>query len=150
MSRYGLIIAGQYAQELPTFASHSEAEEALFVQRDAGLQELHAEKGLDTKLDYSRESLKALERWYFENGQPATTVAGYSMPHAIAFYFGEVLCRTWNFRWSVQEFAFSKGRYEIGVQRPLLAIMLTKGRKLQVAGNKQMQSLWRESQRYAP
>jgi hypothetical protein len=61
-----------------------------------------------------------------------------------------VLCREVNFSWVVQEYQFAKGRYEIGVQRPLLSIMLTKGRKLQLAGNKRMQSLWREFQRYAP
>ena len=150
MSRFGIFVACQYDQELPAFSSHTEAEKALFAQRDTGLQELHAEGELGTKLDYSHESLKLLERWYFENWQPATTASGYSMPHAIAFYFGEVLCRTWRFRWLVREFDFSKGRYEIGVQRQLLTIMLTKGRKLQVSGNKKMQSLWRESQKYAP
>ena len=104
----------------------------------------------DLRVEAMRESLKPLERWYFENGQPATTASGYSMPHAIAFYFGEVLCRTWQFRWLVQEYDFSKGHYEIGVQRQLLTIMLTKGRKLQAPGNKKMQSLWREVQKYAP
>ncbi len=150
MSRFGTIVAGQYAQELPAFAGHAEAEEALFAQRDIGLQEIHTQRGLAEKLDYSPESLKMLERWFFENGQPATTTAGFSMPHAIAFYYGEVLCRTGGFRWVVQEFAFAKGRYEIGVHRPLLAVMLTKGKKLQSAGNRRMQSLWREFQNYAP
>jgi len=150
MSRHGMIVAGQYAQDLPEFSGHRDAEEALFAQRDTGLKELHSVNGLAENLDYSSESLKFLERWFFENGQPATTASGYSIPHAIAFYFGEVLCRTRQFRWVVQEFVFAKGRYEIGVQRPLLAIMLTKGKQLQAAGNKRMQSLWREYQRYAP
>ena len=145
-----MIIAGQYAQDLPEFSGHREAEETLFAQRDTGLQELHTVNGLAGNLDYSSESLKSVERWFFENGQPAATASGYSMSHAIAFYFGEVLCRTRQFRWVVQEYIFAKGRYEIGVQRPLLAIMLTKGKQLQAAGNKRMQSLWREYQHYAP
>jgi hypothetical protein len=149
VTRYGMIIAGQYAHGLPEFGSHEEAEKALFAQRDTGLQELQALNGLAANLDYSPESLKTLERWFFENEQPATTASGYSMPHAIGFYFGEVLCRTLQFRWVVQELVFAKGRYEIGVQGPLLAIMLTKGRQLRAAGNKRMQSLWREYQRYS-
>ncbi len=150
MSRYGMVVAGQYAQDLPVFSGHADAEKTLFVQRDTGLEELNTVSDLAANLDYSPGSLKAVERWFFESGQPATTAAGYSVPHAIAFYFGEVLCRTGSFHWVVQEFPFAKGRYEIGVQRPLLSIMLTKGRKLQTAGNKRMQSLWREFQSYAP
>lgn len=145
-----MIIAGQYAQDLPEFSGHREAEEILFAQRDAGLQEIHTLNGLTGTLDYTPESLKALERWFFENGQPTATASGYSMSHAIAFYFGEVLCRTQKFIWVVQEYVFAKERYEIGVQRPLLAIMLTKGKQLRAAGNKRMQSLWQEYQRYAP
>jgi hypothetical protein len=145
-----MVAAGQYAQDLPVFSGYADAEKTLFVQRDTGLEELHTVSDLVANLDYSSESLKAVERWFFESGQPAITVAGYSVPHAIAFYFGEVLCREVNFSWVVQEYQFAKGRYEIGVQRPLLSIMLTKGRKLQLAGNKRMQSLWREFQRYAP
>ena len=145
-----MIVAGQYAHDLPTFSEHGEAEAALFAQRDMGLREIHTLSGLSSQLDYLPESLKTLERWFFENGQPAATPSGYSMPHAIGFYFGEVLCRTREFQWLVQEFVFAKGRYEVGVQRPLLAIMLTKGKELQPHGNKRMQSLWREFQRYAP
>ena len=144
-----MVVAGQYAQDLPVFSGHADAQRTLSVQRDTGLEELQTVSNLAAHLDYSSESLKVVERWFFENGQPATTAAGYSVPHAIAFYFGEVLCRVGNFSWVVQEFSFAKGRYEIGVQRPLLTIMLTKGKKLQTAGNKRMQSLWREVQRYA-
>ena len=149
MSRVGTIVAGQYAHELPTFSDSAEAHEILFAQRDAGLQELHITGGLSEKLDYSAESLKVLERWFFENNQPITTAAGFSISHAIAFYYGEVLCRKGGFRWVVQEFPFANGRYEIGVQRPLLIVMLTRGKQLQAAGNKRMQPLWREFQSYA-
>ncbi|PKD40476.1 hypothetical protein CWO84_10070 [Methylomonas sp. Kb3] len=145
-----MIVAGQYAHDLPVFAGQGEAETALFAQRDMGLREIHTLSSLSSRLDYLPESLKALEQWFFENGQPSATPSGYSMAHAVGFYFGEVLCRTQQFHWVVQEFVFSKGHYEVGVQRPLLSIMLTKGKKLQPQGNKRMQSLWREFQRYAP
>ena len=149
MSQYGMLVARRFAQELPEFPDLPTAEDTLSAWRDEGLRELYLLSGLAPLLDYSPESLKSLESWFFENGQPATTESNYSVAHAIAFYFGEVLCRNRQFRWVVQEFAFTKGRYEIGVERQRFAIMLTKGKLLQLAGNKRMQSLWREYQRYA-
>lgn len=143
-------MAHQFAQGLPEFPELSAAKEALLAWRDKGLQELHLLSGLAPLLDYSPETLKSLESWFFENGQPTTTESGYSVAHAIAFYFGEALCRNRQFHWVIQEFAFIKGRYEIGVERQRFAIMLTKGKHLQLAGNKRMQSLWREYQRCAP
>ena len=150
VSRQGMIVAGQYANELPAFPSLAEAEKVLFAQRDAGLREMLSAVGGLVELDYSPESLKHLERWYFEHGSPETTTSGYSVAHAVAFYFGEVLCWHAGFTWVVQEFAFAKGRFELGVRRPALGIMLTKGKRLQRANNKRMQSLWREFSTYAP
>jgi hypothetical protein len=149
VSLHGLIVAGQYGDELPAFADIGAAEVALSAQRETGLQELRKVEALTANLDYSTESLKTIERWFFENGQPVSTSDGYSMPHAIGFYFGEVLCRVGGFDWVIQEFPFLKGRYEIGVQRGLLTIMLTKGRTPQAAGNQKMASLWRECRKYA-
>src|SRR5512138_2233630 len=117
MSRKGLIVAGQYANDLPAFDSLAEAERTLLAQRDTALRDLLAQVNAVLALDYSPQSLNALELWYFENGQPATTASSLSMPHAIAFYFGEVLCRNARFQWTVQQFAFSRERYELGVQR---------------------------------
>jgi hypothetical protein len=148
MSQYGMLVARQFAQDLPKFPDLPTAEKALLAWRDKGLQELYFLSGLAPLLDYSPESLKSLERWFFEYGQPATTESSYSVAHAIAFYFGEVLCRNRQFRWVIQEFAFNEGQYEIGVERQRFAIMLTKGKHPQLAGNKRMQSLWREYQRY--
>ena len=149
MSHNGMIVAGQYAQDLPVFSDQADAEKQLFAQRDNGLREIHTINDLTSSLDYSPESLKALERWLFENGQPDTTASGYSMAHAVAFYYGEILCRSKKFQWVVQEFSFAKGRYEIGVKRELLTIMLTKGKKMRTKSNERMQSLWREFQQYA-
>ena len=128
MSRSGLIVAHQHGEELPAFADIRAAEAALSKERDTGLGEIRKVEALTADLDYSTESLKTVERWFFENGQPASTSSGYSISHAIGFYFGEVLCRVGGFGWVIQEYAFLKGRYEIGVQRGLLTVMLTKGR----------------------
>jgi len=149
MSRQGMIIAGQYASELPAFANIKEAERVLYDLRDAGIRALQDYDALARTLDYSVESLKTLEQWFFENGQPASANNDYSMSHAIGFYFGEVLCRHAEFEWTVNEFAYSRGHYEIGVKRGPLSIMLTKGKDLKPAGNKKMRSLFRDFTKYS-
>jgi hypothetical protein len=149
MSWYGLLVALQFSQELPAFPDQVAAEEALFACREQGLIELCSLSGVSASLDYSPESLKLIEAWFFENGQPIETISGYPVAHVIGFYFGEVLCRSQQFHWVVEESPFAEGRYEIGVKRDLLAIMLTKGMRPRLAGNKRMQSLWRASKRYA-
>lgn len=149
MSREGMKAAVHYGSELPEFSSHAEAEAALCALRNSTLSALISDLGQAISLDFSGESLKRLEAWFIENGSPETIRTGYSLPHAIGFYFGEVLCKTSNFSWVVEELPFQRGRYEIGVKRPLLSIMLTKGKRPSISGNKRMQSLWREWKSYA-
>ena len=68
MSRQGMIIAGQYASGLPTFANIKEAEEVLYDLRDAGIRALQDSDNLAGTLDYSVESLKTLEQWFLRMG----------------------------------------------------------------------------------
>lgn len=149
MSRQGMIIAGQYATDLPTFGSVAEAERSLFAARDRGLQELLSVPEFKGLLDYTPDSLNVLEQWFFASGQPIALATGYSVAHAIGFYLGEVYCRHGGCKWVVEEFVFSLGRYELGVNRNLMSIMLTKGKLPRAAGNKQMKSLFREFKKYA-
>ena len=149
MSRQGMIAAKQYAEDLPKFESLSTAESVLLMAKEQTLGALLDQYGERLSLDLSRESLKRLEKWYIESGCPEAGAGSYSMPHAIGFYFGEVLCRFGGFHWVVEEFPFEPGRYDIGVKRPLLSIMLTKGKRPTLERNKRMQSLWRECGSYA-
>jgi hypothetical protein len=71
MSRQGMIAAGQYAVELPSFGSANEAETELLASRDAGLGEIFTVPELQRVLDWSPESLKPLEQWFFAAGQPS-------------------------------------------------------------------------------
>ena len=150
MSRHGLIIAGQYANELPSFCGITEAKESLFASRNMALEQLLSISDVNSFLDFSPESLLKLEKWFFSSGQPSALPSGFSVEHAFGFYFGEVFVRHSNFQWVVEEYAFLNGRYEIGIQRGLLTIMLTKGRCPKTNGNKKMQSLFSEFKRYAP
>ncbi len=148
MSRQGMIAAKQYAEELPAFESLEAAREHLMSAKSGTLSALLREHGGPLNLDFSVESLKRLEKWFLESGSPEAGGRGYSIPHAIGFYFGEILCIRSGFSWVVEEFPFQRGRYEIGVKRPLLSIMLTNGKRPVIAGNKRMQSLWRECSGY--
>lgn len=150
MSRLGLIVAGQYSVDLPRFCGIAEAKESLFASRDLALQQMLSDSDLPVQLDFSPQSLMALEHWYFSSGQPNALSSGFSVPHLIGFYFGEIFVRCANFNWVVEEFTFSKGHYEIGIQRSLITIMLTKGKLPKSIGNKRMQSLLNEFKRYVP
>jgi hypothetical protein len=149
MSRPGVIAAQEYAEGLASFESPEAAHEQLLAALGATVSALLREQGVPLGLDFSPESLRRLERWFLESGCPETGDAGYSIPHAIGFYFGEILCRTSGFRWVVDEHPLGDGRYEIGIRRPLLSIMLTKGRRPVRVGNERMHSLWREWDVYA-
>lgn len=94
------------------------------------------------KPDFSLESLKRLENWYFNADKPQE-VSGVSVPLGLGFYLGEVMCRNGNYKWVVNEFVFKKGTYEIGITRGLVTIMLTSGRIPEVTNNKRRQSLFR-------
>jgi hypothetical protein len=148
MSRQGLLAAQKHGVELPSFASLEAATAALLGEKDSMLRALLSSLGEDLSLDFSPDSLKRLEGWYFERGSPES-IATISAPHAIGFYWGEVLCRSAGFQWVVEPFPFTPGTIEIGVSRSLASIMLTRGARPDLRGNKRMQSLWRDWSRYA-
>jgi hypothetical protein len=149
MSRQTVAVAAQYGSELPQFANIAQAQTALFAHRDATLTAITSELGSTLALDQSPESLQRVERWYCENASPELGKSGFSVPHAMGYYFGAVLCQHAGFAWCVQEFAFSSGRYGIGVERSFATIMLTKGLRPPSSGNKRMQTLWRDYVKYA-
>lgn len=147
MTREGLRRALVYSDQLPEFEDLAAATSVLTKQRDDLLAALLAEVG--SALDFSRDSLKVLERWYFAASCPDTGATGYSVPRAIGFYLGEVLCRTASFGWIVRESMLIAGRYEIGVRKRLCTILLMRGRKPELEGNVRMQSLWRECGKFS-
>jgi hypothetical protein len=142
-----MLAAKDHGAKLPSFGSLADAQSFLFAQRDEVLRALIAER---RELDYSPASLLVLEKWHIESGRPANSRDKYSFPVAIGFYFGEILCRHAGFEWIVDEYAFLPGRYEIGVRKKGLSIMLSVGKSPGNQSNKQMKSLWREYSRYAP
>jgi hypothetical protein len=156
MSRAGLIAARLFGRKLPTFRDLAEAEHALLARRDELLRTLVelSRQSSDFSADLSPESLRALERWYFElRDGPGFTSIGVdeeTFERAMAMYLGEVLVRNAPpFEWFIDEFAFEPGRYEIGVRRPLVAVMLSRLAPDPPERNKRQQSIWRMYRQYS-
>jgi hypothetical protein len=157
MTRAGLLAAKLFGSRLPTYRDLAHAERALLSRRDELLQELVALSRLASSFrpDFRPESLKNLERWYFDlKDGPGVGSIGTdeeTFERAMAMYLGEVLVRNVpEFEWFVTEFAFEQGRYEIGVRRPLFALMLSRQTFPARERNKRGQSMWRTYQAAHP
>ena len=149
MSKGGVAVAAQYGEDLPAFSSAEQATDALFAERDVVLAEIERSSEMGGARDFTPESLRTIERWFFDSGKPARLRSGSFVPKALGFYFGETLRRSANFDWIVQELVFSPGKFGIGVRRGLVTIMLTKGMTPRETGNKSLDSLWRDFRKYA-
>ena len=156
MSLFGLKVAKQFGGKLPSFKSQNEAEAFLFQQRDERLQ-LLLESAKNTNIfatDFSQESLKNLESWYFalweSSGFDKLRITREEFESCMASYFGEVVVRNHSdAKWVVQEFAFQNGRYEIGVQRRLGTVMLSRFTDhYKQPNNKRRQNLFKMYQKY--
>lgn len=156
MSRAGRRAADNLGRTLPRYRSQEEAERALFTQRDLLLGRLRtaAAASPSFEFDFTPESLKALERWYFEVRERGTFaeygLSAETFEGCIAMYLGEVIVRNHGaFRWLVREFPFVPGTYEIGVDRGTLAVMLTRFAEVHTRpNNKKRESIWREYRRW--
>ena len=135
MSRFSLRVARLFGQGLPAFASRAEAERSLFAQRDEGLAAIEraAERSAGAFIaDYSPESLKALEAWYFRlcerRGFEDVGTSRDEFEHWMAWYYGATAVRSdAEAEWIVAEFPFEPGRYELGVRKGPGTEMLTAG-----------------------
>lgn len=155
MTKAGLRAATRFGSRLPAFSDQAEAEHALFRERDALLGRLNALAGHQDgfQADYSPESLKGLEHWYFELADGAAfgsiDLDAETFERIGAMYFGEVVVRNAPaFEWFVAEFAFEPGRYEIGVRSPQLQVMLTRLAPVPRERNKRELSIWRLYRKY--
>jgi hypothetical protein len=157
MTRQGMEAAAEHGQKLPTFPDLGSAESALCHQRDELIRRL-TEAALESttfSADFRPESLKELEKWYFElyvsHSFGAIDMSCDDFERSMAMYFGEVLVRNEaDFDWVVSEYAFEAGKYEIGVAKPLLSIMLRQFTDLHArTNNKRQQSIWRDYRQYA-
>ena len=156
MSNARLRAATLFGSRLPAFRDLAAAERGLYGERDESIRRLTDLSGrsVDFRPDFSPESLKDLEHWYFEllegGGFGAIDTDQETVDRASAMYLGEVLVRNAPpFEWFVAEFAFEPGRYEIGVRRPLYQVMLSRLRPAPREHNRRERSIWRTYQKHA-
>ena len=156
MSKAGLRAATLFGSKLRVFRGLEDAERALYAERDDLIRKLLelSRHSASFRPDYSPESLKSLEHWYFEllggGGFRSIGTDQETFEQAIAMYLGEVLVRhAPPFEWFVAEFAFESGHYEIGVRQPLYEVMLSRLVPAPRERNRREQSIWRAYRKHA-
>ena len=105
--------------------------------------------------NYTVDSLKALEKWYFElwekDNFASITVSQGTFERMMALYFNEVVVRNKEgAKWTVTEYPFLRGRYELGIECRLMS-MMGSGHFINLCtkeGNKRRNFMYREYKRY--
>ncbi|WP_208025362.1 hypothetical protein [Bacillus salipaludis] len=131
MSKQGLKAAIQYGEKLPVFKGLKEAQTFFFNYKDELLKqfELISQESTLFKANYKVESLKGLEKWYFElyekNEFVKLGINRNEFEKAMAIYFGElVVLNNKDAIWEVEEYPFVPERYTFGVRKGLGSMSL--------------------------
>jgi hypothetical protein len=150
MTHKGRQVAIEYGKNLPAFSNPEEAKVAWFAFRDEHLAILEniAQGHLVLAPDFQPESLKDLELWYFQlyetNSFQHLNVTQEVFETCMAMYFGEIAVRNANAHWIVEEYFLAKGRYQFGINKGLLTMMLKRFTDhYREPNNKRRQSLYR-------
>ena len=155
MSQQGRILAMQHSEKLPSFASPTEAANYYHGFRDkhlALLSELAA-KYPSFLPDYSAESLKQLEQWYFHlyetDSFHAEGIDRETFEICMAMYFGETTVRSAHARWIVEPYFLAPDKYELGIRQGSFTMMLSRFTDhFREPGNKKRESLFRRYKKY--
>lgn len=157
MSRYGLQIARKYGEKLKTFHDVSEAQEYFLSCKERLLNELATICKQNSAFlpDYSIESLKKIEKWYFELYEnkefQKLGVTKDEFESMMSVYFGEVVVKNnEDAKWIVEEYAFTKNKYELMVNQGYcsMSIMNKCHNHDQAPSNKRRNLLFREYNKY--
>lgn len=156
MSREGSLTAKVHGDKLPAFSSLSDARKNLFALRDARIATLRklADCAAGFDADGTPESLKQLEAWHGDllrvGGFKVLKTTREEFELSMGAYFGYVVVSTCaNARWHVEQGAFRKGRYEFGVKRGLMSMMLTSySLPLAAEAGRKHDWMYREFRRY--
>ena len=157
MSRRGMKVAIKHGQKLKEFRNKSEAEEYFFAYKDSSLEKLermclHSDC---FSADYSVDSLKELEKWYFdlyENYEfDKIGIAREEFEKIMGVYFGEVAVKNnVDAKWEIWEYPFVKGKYELLVNQNLMSISIggMSNNLCTRQGNKRKNLMFREYNKY--
>lgn len=157
MSKYSLNIAIKYGETLREFSNISEAEDYFISYRDYFLNRLKAISAQDSAFfpDYTVESLKKLEKWYFDlyekNAFDKVGLIQKEFESIMSVYWGEVIIKNnADAKWVVEEYPFSQKKYEFLVNRGLCNVSIVdKFHDLyKKQNNKRRNLLFKEYNRY--
>lgn len=131
MSKYSLNVARQYGEKLKNFSSLDEAEKYFLLWRNSLLNKLEGlcEDNCFFLPDYTVDSLKQLEKWYFdlfENNSFGTIgLDQEEFENLMSMYFGEVAVRNnENAKWIVREYDFVKDKYQLYVNKGVMSMAI--------------------------
>jgi len=148
-------IATRHGEQLMAYPNQAEAEAAWFSFRDDHLARLQKAAAKQTVFipNYQAESLKQLERWYFElyagNSFQTLELSREDFEICMAMYFGETSVRSANARWVVKDYFLGAGKYELGICKGSITMMLRGfSDHYRQANNKRQQSLFRMYRKY--
>lgn len=157
MSLQGIKVAKEYGNGLPSFEDLEEARQALYKLRDerlAELEELSKTGQTMFHFNLTPDSLKGLEKWYFSLHE-ADGFGTLSIDRAAfeacmgAYYLGVAIKNAPGTEWLVAEYFLAKGKYELGVKRGLMRMMVSGfTNNHQLPNNKRKEKLFRDYQKY--
>ena len=156
MSKAGLEVAVKYGEKLNEFNSMADAESYFFEYKDSLLSRFE-NICTDSKFnaDYSVDSLKTLEKWYFELWEKddfaSFAVSRAEFEEMLTVYFDEVAVRNIDeAQWEVMAYPFVNGKYELGLKCGLMNLAgLGHFRDLcTMQGNKRRNFISREYKKY--
>ena len=157
MSEHSLTIALKYGEKLKEFYDIAQAEKYFISYKDELLNRLEAISGqLDGfSPDYTIESLKNIEKLYFElyrnNSFGKLGLSQKQFESIMSVYWGEVVIKNnADAKWLIEEFAFSQGKYELLVSNGLCNVSIVDMFQdlYKRQGNKRQNLLFREYNRY--
>lgn len=157
MSKYSLNTAIKYGKTLREFSDKSEAEDYFISYKDDLLSRLKVISAQASAFfpDYTVESLKKLEKWYFDLYEKQSFeqvgLTQEEFESMMSVYWGEVIIKNnEDAKWVVMEYPFSQKKYEFLVNKGLCSVsVVNKFHDLySKQNNKRRTLLFREYNRY--
>lgn len=147
----------KYGETLREFHDISEAEDFFISYKDHLLARIKAvsTKGTAFFPDYTVESLKRLEKWYFDlyekNAFDQIGSTQEEFEHMMSVYWGAVVIKNnEGAKWVIEKYPFSQGKYEFFVSKRLCNVSIAnKFHDLyKKQNNKRRNLLFREYNKY--
>jgi hypothetical protein len=155
MSKQGRKIAIEYGEKLPSFSSQEEADQYYSDYREKHLILLSnvTKDQLVFRPDFSPESLKSLEKWYFQLYETDTFqtlgITRDKFEACMAIYFGETVVRSANAQWNVEAYFLAPNKYQLEIQKGSFTMSLLRFTDhFRKPNNVKQESLFRQYKKY--